>query len=78
MQLCLTYPTQSCPEMWYMVYNLKNKTKQKKQIKPKTAIWFISTYYKCIKDLPSNAAEGSRTLRNIPLVCLRKVTHIAL
>lgn len=30
------------------------------------------------KNPPSNAADGSRTLRNIPLVCLRKVTHIAL
>lgn len=72
-QLCLTYPTQSWPETWYMVYNLKKKKKEMK-----TAIWFISIYYKCIKDPPSNAAEGSRTLRNTPLVWLRKVTHIAL
>lgn len=29
MQLCLTYPTQSWPETWYMVYNLKKNKKQK-------------------------------------------------
>lgn len=56
----------------------KEKKKRKNNRKTETAIWFISIYYKCIKDPPSSAAEGSRTLRNIPLVCLRKVTHIAL
>lgn len=61
-----------------LVHGLQFKKKKKEKKKMKTAIWFVSIYYKCIKDPPSNAAEGSRTLRNTPLVCLRKVTHIAL
>lgn len=34
-------------------------------------MWFISVYYKSMKDLPSNV-EDSRTLRNTLLVCLSK------
>lgn len=45
-----------------LVHGLQFKKKKKEM---KTAIWFISIYYKCIKDPPSNAAEGSR---NTPLV----------
>lgn len=44
MQSRSTYPIQSWPETWYMVYNLK-KNNNKKQ----TAICFISICYKCIK-----------------------------
>lgn len=51
--LNLTYPT---------IFT-KNLVHGLRFLKKGFAAWFIFTYYKCIKDLPSNAAqEGSKNL----------------